>query len=394
MHIQGWRLGRPSSSGEPVKLLYEEWIDLENDRYYFDIPIQHADGTIGNLLHICDGQYAMIEGGYTPRGEPFHPTVEFRRADPGAKNWAAMLKPYEQLNLKEGFKMVGREVIRGESYDMWQGEYDSHLGTVHRVRLQAWISPDTGNVGRTRSLRKEDDQWVTKNERTLIELNVPLPEDIIVTEPRPGFEITTPKEEATVPVRRRFDIYYHTEFNYAPLRYWVEPLFVLKGGSLLACWQGVDNMESRDQSKYFEGLQTGGDLPKLPVEVFALSPQPNVRDVMFVGFHLAHTMKETELGRRWYEWSLFIPDKEPPEPDAVLHYGVHTRLNVERTDSIGNAWRQPAVDNPQTIDTEADFEVKVLKAMADRSDDGSVPEHMTYENVMRIAEQLQALIAK
>ena len=178
------------------------------------------------------------------------------------------------------------------------------------------------------------------------------------------------------------------------MSYGVRAVFVLKGGSVLACWQSVDNLESRDQSKYFENLQPGGDLPKLPVEVFALSPEPNVRDVMFVDFHLAHTEKETDLGRRWYEWSLYIPDKVPPEPDAVFHYRIHSRLNVERTDSIGNAWRQPAVDNPQTIDTEADFEVKVLKAMADRSDDGSVPEHMTYENVMRIAEQLQALIAK
>ena len=74
------------------------------------------------------------------------------------------------------------------------------------------------------------------------------------------------------------------------MSYRVRAVFVLKGGSVLACWQSVDNLESRDRSKYFENLQTGGDLPKLPVEVFALSPEPNVRDVMFAGFHLAHVL--------------------------------------------------------------------------------------------------------
>ena len=178
------------------------------------------------------------------------------------------------------------------------------------------------------------------------------------------------------------------------MSYGVRAVFVLKGGSVLACWQSVDNLESRDQSKYFENLQPGGDLPKLPVEVFALSPEPNVRDVMFVGFHLAHTEKETELGRRWYEWSLYIPDKEPPKPDAVMHYRIHSRLNVERTHSNEYSSMQTATNDHQTIETKADFEIKVLKAMADRSDDGSIPEHITYENIMRVAKQLQELTRK
>ena len=74
------------------------------------------------------------------------------------------------------------------------------------------------------------------------------------------------------------------------MSYGVRAVFVLKGGGVLACWQSVDNLESRDQSKYFENLQTGGDLPKLPVEVLAVSPEPNVRDVMFVGFDIAHVL--------------------------------------------------------------------------------------------------------
>jgi hypothetical protein len=176
--------------------------------------------------------------------------------------------------------------------------------------------------------------------------------------------------------------------------YRVRTVFALPGGSLLVCWQGVDNMESRDQSAYFENLQVGGAPPKLPAEVFALSPEPNTRDVLFVGFHLAHTEKETELGRRWYEWSLFVPNREPPDPDVVLNYRIHYRLNIERTDHNEISARQTATDDPQRIATEADFEAKVLKAMAERSDNGVIPEHVTYANVLQLARRLRASLTQ
>ena len=193
--------------------------------------------------------------------------------------------------------------------------------------------------------------------------------------------------------RRPRDIYKYTEYDYAPLMYVVRAVFALEGGCLLACWQGVDNLEPRDQSKYFTGLEVAGELPKLPVEVFAFSPEPNIRDVMFLGFHLAHTERQTELGRRWYEWSLLVPDKEPPGPDTVFNYRIHYRLNVERDDSNKISVSQTAASNPEAVESEADFESKVLKAMAERSDDGSIPEHVTYETVMRLAEQLKASVS-
>ena len=394
MHIQGWGLNQGRLPGEPLKLAFEKWYDFENGRYWLDNEYCR-DGETGNSLIVCDGEYLMQEGAIKTRGGPWENTVKFERVDPEVMVYGTGLGWYKQLRQIEGFARVGEELINGEHYDIWQGEYDKGAGNdARRHRVQAWLSPKTGNVGRTRNLWQEDGQWVIWFERTLIERDVPLAEGLFVTEPRPGHKIETTKQEARVRDRRPMDIYKHTEYDYAPLMYWVRAVFALKGGCLLACWQGVDNLESRDQSKYFADLQVGGDLPKLPIEVFALSPQPNVRDITFVGFHLAHTERETELGRRWYEWSLYVPDKEPPEPDAVLHYRIHHRLNVERTDSIKFSVSQNATRSPQIVESQAEFEAKILAAMAERSDNGSIPEHVTYENVMRIANQLQALIAK
>jgi hypothetical protein len=309
-----------------------------------------------------------------------------------------MLDCYKQLRQVEGFNVAGEETINGQRYEIWQGEFDHGVGgNIQRVRFEVWLSPATGKVGRTRWQNKQEDQWVTTYERTLIERDVPLPEGLFVTEPRPGHEIKTSKEEATIPHRVPFleeDLYEDTKFRYASLNYRVRIAFALNDGSLLACWQAVDGLESHDQSKYFVDLQTGADLPKLPVEVFALSPAPNVRDVLFVGFHLAHTEKDTELGRRWYEWSLYVPDREPPKPEAVMNYHIHYRLNVDRTEAISIRSSQTSTPDPQKIETQADFEAKVLRAMAERSDDGAIPEHVTYENVMWLAEQLRASVAK
>ena len=233
------------------------------------------------------------------------------------------------------------------------------------------------------------------SEYTIFERNVSLPEGIFKTEPPPGYEIKTAKEDATVRVWRERDIYEGTQlFEYAPLSYWVGPFFHLKDGSLLACWQSVDAKESRDQSGYFQGLRIGGNLPKLPTEIFALSPEPNVRNVQFIGYHLTFTLKETEKGKRWYEWSLYIPDKEPPPVNSVLKYRIHRRLNVNRTKNIENRRNQSAVTYPQEIKTEEDFNTFVIDAMAKRSDGDFVPEHVTYENILQLTQRLRKSLSK
>lgn len=195
-------------------------------------------------------------------------------------------------------------------------------------------------------------------------------------------------------MKQERDIYEGTQFGYAPLNYWVDPVFYLKDGSLLACWQSVDAKESHDRSRYFQGLRVGGDLPKLPTEIFALSPEPNVRDMQFIGYHYAFTLKENEKGKRWYEWSLYIPEKEPPPINAVLNYRIHYRLNVNRTKDIENRVKQIAVPDPQEIRTEEDFNNFVLGAMAKRSDGGLVPEYVSYENILQLAERIRKSLSR
>ena len=397
LHIRGWRVKRYGTPLKELKLPFEYWYDLENGRYCLNYSnMSLGSNEIDHGSHICDGEYIMSEGRYKPTGDRVHKTINFEKVDPAKKINIKWLDWYRKLLRIEGFHKTGQDVIGGERFDIWEGEYNSGVDdNIDRVRLQTWLSPATAQVGRSKTWRKKDNEdWVQVNEYTTIDRNVSLPEGIFKTEPPAGHEIKTAKEDAIVPVSQERDIYEQTRFGYAPLNYWVDPVFHLEDGSLLACWESVDAKESRDQSGYFQGLRVGGDLPKLPTEIFALSPEPNVRDVQFIGYHLAFTLKETKNGKRWYEWSLYIPSKEPPPVNAVLNYRIHRRLNVNRTKDIENSINQIAVSNPQEIRTEDDFNTFVLGAMAELSDDGKAPENVTYESVLQLAEQIRKSLAQ
>ncbi len=397
LHIRGWRVQRYGTPPKELKLPFEDWYDLENGRYRRNYSMKLSDNNeIDHSSDICDGEYIMSEGRYKPTGGQWHKTINFEKVDPAKRINIKWLDWYRKLRQIEGFHKIGQDVIGGESFDIWEGEFNSGIGdNIDRVRLQTWLSPVTAQVGRSKTWRKKDNEdWVQVSEYTTIERNVPLPEGIFKTDPPAGHEIKTAKEDATVPIKQERDIYEHTQFGYAPLNYWVEPVFHLRDGSLLACWQSVDAKESRDQSELFKGLRVGGDLPKLPTEIFALSPEPNVRDMKFIGYHLAFTQKETEKGKRWYEWSLYIPDKEPPPVNAVLDYRIHYKLNVNRTEDIENSVKQIAIPDPQEIRIEEDFTTFVLGAMAKRSDNGLVPEHVNYEDILRLAKRLRKSLAQ
>jgi hypothetical protein len=399
LHIQGWRIDRHGSPPEESQLPFECWYDLENGRYRIHSTSFFA-GQIDEYFHVCDGEYVMDSGAYHPVGDHVHRTIEFEKADPARRNDIRWLEWYRQLRRIEGFHKVQQDILAGEKFDVWQGEYTYGVGDhVTRHRLQVWLSPATARLGMVKVWEEQDGgEWNQIWEYTRFERDAPLSAELFKTEPpATGYEIKNSKETATVAVRRSpldVDIYENTEFAYASLNYWVAPIFALPDGSLLAGYQSVDAKEPRDQARYFQGLQMGGPLAKLPVEVYALTPEPNARNVTFLGFHLACTQKQTANGPRWFEWILYVPNAEPPKPEAVLMYRIQYRLNVQRTEDIDISVRQTATPNPQMVETEEDFNRLVLGAMAERNDSASPPEQVTYASVLQMARQIRATLVK
>lgn len=192
-----------------------------------------------------------------------------------------------------------------------------------------------------------------------------------------GYTLLNTKEtaaEAEELCINRFDFAVGTDM----LSLKVHILYTLSDGSIILGWsnQGLDIW----QADLFDGLEAGGPLPELAVEVNTIEANYGADDepVNYVGYHLAYTEKQGNF----YEWGIYLPDSQLPG-GTVSSYKVLARANLDGlTDarlSIG-----PGID----IESSEDFELFVRGAMAELSDDGTCPEGITYEYVLELAEQI------
>jgi hypothetical protein len=398
LHVRGWSFGNYHSNTFDIevsaKLPFEYWYDFENGQYRLDHTYFYWDGKLDKKSTICDGEYEMSEGRSLRTTGEHWKSIKFEKIDK-KKTKAGWLEFYSRLDNIEGSHRIDEGTIDGVQFDIWEVELACQTrenGDIDRYQLQTWISPTTGEIGRIKEWRKEDDgPWIQTIEYSTFERNVVLSPDLFVTEPPEGeeYRLENTKETAIVSLETTDldDIYDHAKWDYAPLAYRVEPIFRLNNGSFLACWQSIDASEPHDQTRYFQNLEIGGDLPKLPSEVYAFSPSPNVRNMQFVGYHLAYTRKGTEKGPRWYEWSLYVPDCQSPPPNAVLSYQIHYRDNTGENKDMSET--QVRFFDWQEIESEDDFDSLVLEEIAKRSDRGSIPVHITYEKVLGLSEQIR-----
>lgn len=401
LHFRKWVMIGADSSEGGHKLSSEEWYDPENGRYRIDSNAV-VDGRPWTGSKVCDGEYVMSVFREPSKDGEVHREVIYTRVDPSQSGGdKAGLGWYRRVREIEGFRKIRQDTIDGQKFDLWQAEYDEGPGAVERFRYAVWLSPVTAELGEVKTWCKKqgDKEWRQIAEGTGFDYGIPLTAELFQTEPPSSeYEIRISKEKATIPKRLDWfdcDIYDDLCSPWsgdASLRYFLAPVFMLRNGVILAGYRSVDTRESQDQSKYFENLRIGGPLAQLPVEVVALFPEPDTRKVQFTGFHLAHTRRQTEDGPRWFEWILYVPNEEPPKPEHVLTYRGQCKRNAARAEDPNVSF--PTVLSPSELakmklETKEDFDRLVLGAMAKVSDDGVMPEHITYENVLRLAEQLR-----
>ncbi|MCH9022069.1 MAG: hypothetical protein IID32_04830, partial [Planctomycetes bacterium] len=210
----------------------------------------------------------------------------------------------------------------------------------------------------------------------IIELNIPIPEDIFLTDPPPGYRLGNTKE--TAPWAELGT----SKVGAGPLHMNVHISFTLEDGSVIVCWRSLDKTES-DQKSLFEKLNPGGDLPKLPIEIYGLEATPATLKMVYKGYHLTHTFKND----KFYEWSLYVPKAEIPNRNTIMGYQVLHQYNADKEKNTSLIML--AINLDILIETKNKFNTWVLGAMAELSDDGVVPEGMSYESVLELSEQLR-----
>ena len=139
-------------------------------------------------------------------------------------------------------------------------------------------------------------------------------------------------------------------------------------------------------------MGAGDPLPELTFVPYALHPNFSVyrkinEAVTYVSRHLTHTRK----GNVHFEWSIYVPDSEPPESGFYprLAYSALIRRNPD-----DGKTRRMGLTPDVTINSAEEFNWLVLGAMAELSDDGKAPAGITYESVLQLAKQIKKTLAQ
>jgi hypothetical protein len=378
IHMKGrmyFLLSKPGHQQSSVDADY--WLDIENGKWRLTHP-GYSTSPEGIKIHvsenISDGEYEMHVN-HTDKTASFSKLSPFQRRLFTRKNIYTFLELlYVNFALFDYIK-VGQEVIDGAVFDIWEGTREDNLG--NKMKLKTWLSPTTGNFARLKSwTQKEDGSLVKQMEIDSVERDIEIPYEIFATEAPAGYALSNTKDTA---ILRELTI---GSVGTDSVSLSCHIIFTMADGSVIVGWSSEDRQSEVPQAELFEDLKIGGQLPKLAAEVCAIKVGCTDEDITYTGYHLAHTQK----GGKFYEWSIYVADKQP-SPNSVLGYGLLHRYNPESREV--NAKISLSMAAELTIEKAEEFDTFVLGAMAELSDDGRAPADVAYEGVLELVEQIR-----
>lgn len=366
----------------------ETWIDVHNGkmRKTYLCSATGPNGTFRTLQqeYVSDGEFGL-DINHTEKW------VEFQRLSAYQKRLQAHLDFYEILdqyfgipkNL-EAFTKTSSEFIDGEVFDVWECETESVYN--YSTKMKCWLAPYSGKIGRFqrwyRNQEKERKQDWRLSEDVRIERNIAVPEGTFETKPPAGYTLRNTKQTVEVRELRRSHIG-DPVFNLT-----IHAGFMLEDGNIIVAWSSEDKKAKENQAKLFEGLVFGGPLPKLPLELHRLKSAIKGTNAFYVGYHLANTQRKGN----YYEWSIYVTDNDPPKRSIFFSLNSVYRLNIapnRRAPGAGSmGWSSVWIQNKKA------FDELVLGAMAELSDAGEAPEHISYERVMELSTKLREELEK
>lgn len=434
LHLHDWFYIPNPSQGPPGvqrrKMGSDTWLDTANGRWrrwFTDLGL--TDGSPPTeeqkkkkypwLQWVGDGEYMMELAYRAPvfRDDPsIKKTAEFTRLTPFMRNlrvrWlyprvTAFAEEFRDAKVLSRFVKVGQETIDGVAFEIWENEQDVGrwdkatqnmvYDGLQRSKSRVWLSPASGAVGRIEHWFKgptTNGIWVDDGGIDLVERDVVPPPGIFDTTPPPEYTLKNTKE--TAPVASISDecseggvgdleVLYHIGFNFSD-------------GTVLLGWSSRDPKSTESQASLFQDLSPGGPLPKLPIEIQAFVPENPDCHLTYTGRHLAWTQK----GGRFYEWSLFVPNRDltSPQDRCADMFELRHTINSTSPTATGAAtkkklhytcdWTSPSA----SINDPAEFQVWALGAMAELSDSGAAPEGITYEYVIQLSRQIRESLGK
>jgi len=382
IHAQGWFFVPPMAppGQQRTRCPIEYWIDKPNDRQR-SRSVSYSVSSTGTTVNLTE---TVSNGEFTMRIDHTDQTVEYTRFSPfqmrlrAHRMFNSMIEQWfgdpERL---AGFTQIGQERIDGQTLDVWQWDMELFPGARIKRRVKSWIAPQTRQVIMLKSWMSvsgafEDGSLVLDLET--IERDVAVPAGTFDLDPPEGYTPINTRETVTPS-----DLSMGAGLGLGELSVNTYISFALEDGSILLSWSASDGQAEGAQDALFSGLEFGGALPKLPVELYGLTPMQARTEVTLIGYHLAHTVKNG----RFYEWSLYVPDgllSEDRRPPGYL-----TMIRYNPADRQVGASGHLTVTGDIRISGRDDFDTLVLGAMAELSDGGVAPRRVTYDRVMQLS---------
>ncbi len=407
IHLVGWR----KPSGPPVgekeqldKYPTECWMDMQHEQYrntwfQFHRRWDGRPGCFHRMETIVNGPtYVQVDHDAAEAG--VYRLSDFQRKLLTREKWEKMLEwVYRSEDGLAGFVRTGGEVIDGTVFDVWEEQKK-----VMRFRddidqeekTQVWLSPSSGAIGRYRHWTKDHEHltadkvvvgpWQLDTE-TRIETGVNPPEDAFRFVPPEGYR-TVPALQDAVPYERS-ELFGALMVN-AVIGGRMHLVVALPGGVVIMGW----SIEDVDKHPYrrLAGLEPGRSLPLLPVDIlYGLAPRSahygrelvfEDTSIVYQGRHLASTRKDGRL----YEWAIYVPSRPIDAARRLRRCDVIVGLD-QWNGRYGNLY-----DCTDLFLEGREFVDIVLGAMADLSDSGVAPEHVTYQAVLELAGKIRASI--
>jgi hypothetical protein len=387
IHVEGWQYfpNHRMPDGRkipPVEI--DNWIDLENGQSRMTGTGLSVDKNSVRIMiaeTISSGQYELSLN-HTDKNATFFKISDYQRMLTANRTLrlirGQVLGVIEQL---ENFKKVGQEEIDGVKYDIWLGELlDPVRKHEYTHRLKIWVCPDTGELARTQIWwNVEGSGWELEADDET-SYNVEIPNGVFEMTVPQGYVAVNTKEQA-IPMELGGGGVGYSDDKYS-LSLRPEISFTMRDGSVLLGWSSSDSKSKIPPEEFSRGLEFGGSLPKLPVEIYALKLAGVSSGITYTGYHLTCTQK----AGKFIEWSIFVPDGKPPAGVELFGYDVIYRFNLEPNPKwiIGLT-----AEYGLLIETAEEFDKWVLGAMAELSDNGKAPTGLTYERVLQLAEEVR-----
>jgi len=385
IHMHGWAYMpvRGKTKPEFIKTPIEHWFDLENGCYKMIKPgnIDKSTGKRKFFTTVSDGQYVMRDSylhplkGETVRLIRFERLTDFHgRLQAHMSAYSFLAQMFGGVDKVNGFVRAGDEVIKGVECGVWEGElsFPGPKGGM-QTKIKSWLSLVTGELAKVQIWQKPPnvDELMLLLEIDQIEFDVSFPRDLFLTDPPKDCRLDNTKE--TAPMAELGNLG-RSRFN--RLMCDAQVAFTLPDGSVIVCWRSTEDGSSA-QDQLFEDLTFGGHLPKLPVEIHALKPIASL-DVEYKGYHLIKTQK----GDKFFEWSVYVPDKAVPKRNSIVGYKVIHHYNTLEKDDAGNITL--SITEDIQINTRDDYDTWILGAVRELSDHEQVPDEINYASVQQL----------